>query len=379
MAWPLDATLPGWLVAVVGAIGVIRMGRRVWAAAREQRQLVRAAQPFPADWLPGLDMLATQAGLPLSPRLVLVDGANPASGSLFGPVIVLPRAALAWREATRHAVLAHECVHLAARDDCWRLLAGGLVSLYWFLPWLGVLEDRLLKAMEERCDDRAAVLCGGETGYLDALVQIARAHIGEPPASSLVALLRERSGHLLHRVRRFALPRFVHVDSRAVYWSVAGLLTFTLLVSGVQPVVESAVAVSPPEGVNRTLALLPSTVDSAFPRVTLRAEAVDATASPTRLALPDHLPSPMYPGHALLAGLEGQVVVVFTVADDGSVVRPMVRFSSQPVFEAAALRFTRGLRFTPEQLPVPIRLPTPARGPPAPARQAMLRFDYRLH
>lgn len=58
-------------------------------------------------------------------------------------------------------------------------------------------------------------------------------------------------------------------------------------------------------------------------------------------------PAPLYPGEAKIRGLEGQVVLGFTVNEDGRVESPYVISRTDRIFEDAALRAVSKWRFEP--------------------------------
>lgn len=78
-------------------------------------------------------------------------------------------------------------------------------------------------------------------------------------------------------------------------------------------------------------------------------EEFDRAASDARMPIPFLTPAPEYPQRALARGLEGWVLVSFTIAASGAVADPMVVDADPPgVFDAAALRAVMRYRYRPQ-------------------------------
>lgn len=78
-------------------------------------------------------------------------------------------------------------------------------------------------------------------------------------------------------------------------------------------------------------------------------EEFDRAVSDTRMPIPFLTPAPEYPQRALARGVEGWVLVSFTIAASGAVADPMVVDADPPgVFDAAALRAVMRYRYRPQ-------------------------------
>ena len=80
---------------------------------------------------------------------------------------------------------------------------------------------------------------------------------------------------------------------------------------------------------------------------------------------------PNYPTRAVAQGLEGYVVVEFTVTPDGSTAEHRVVESSHGLFEAAAIRAAERFRFRPRVID---GVPVSTRG-----IQNLFRFEMEQH
>lgn len=155
-----DVLVPVMLFLILIVPGVLRGGALIAGALRRQYGLKRSG--LSADPYLQSAVGAALEELGFHARVCPVIGGVevPASGTLYGPVFLFPQNAGEWSGSTLRAVLAHECVHLARRDDLWVLLIRVVTAFYWWMPWLKPLESRLLEAIEESCDDAAGVLRG---------------------------------------------------------------------------------------------------------------------------------------------------------------------------------------------------------------------------
>ena len=158
--------------------------------------------------------------------------------------------------------------------------------------------------------------------------------------------------HLVGRVGRFARARVLELDTGGVYWAVVGILLVVTALTGVEPrlpepVYHSAAADFSYQPVATSAAA--GQTDATMPEIVRHTEVppgTDATQR-QRLARPDYEPPIIYPGSALRAGVEGEVVVEFAVAHDGSVSGARVVASEPPgTFDAAALRAVKNTRYT---------------------------------
>ena len=83
-------------------------------------------------------------------------------GAFHRPVVVVPGELMhELSDDAAGALLAHECAHLARRDECWRWLELAACGLWWWLPtsWLAASAGR---RCEELCCDAAALAATGD-------------------------------------------------------------------------------------------------------------------------------------------------------------------------------------------------------------------------
>ena len=106
-----------------------------------------------------------------------------------------------------------------------------------------------------------------------------------------------------------------------------------------------------------------------FDRVVPVVEEFGRAVSDARMPIPFLTPPPEYPQRALARGVEGWVLVSFTIAASGAVADPMVVDADPPgVFDAAALRAVMRYRYRPQ---IVAGVPTPTPG-------MLLRIHFEL-
>ena len=115
----------------------------------------------------------------------------------------------------------------------------------------------------------------------------------------------------------------------------------------------------PPRPVPDDIAIGKEGVPTTFDLVVPIVGEVGQAVSEARMPIPFLTPAPEYPQRALARGVEGWVLVSFTIAATGAVADPMVVDANPPgVFDAAALRAVMRYRYRPQIVAgVPTRTP----------------------
>ena len=125
----------------------------------------------------------------------------------------------------------------------------------------------------------------------------------------------------------------------------------------------------PPRPVPDDVAIGKEGVPTTFDLVEPVVGEVGQAVSEARMPIPFLTPAPEYPQRALARGVEGWVLVSFTIAATGAVAEPMVVDANPPgVFDAAALRAVMRYRYRPQ---IVAGVPTPTPG-------VLLRIYFEL-
>ena len=161
------------------------------------------------------------------PGVVLLrspGAAAPAAIGIVRPRIVLP-AALVLGDDELAAILAHECAHVARRDNLLALVDAAFGAALWFHPLVWLARRILARAREEACDE-VVVARGGPDVYLAALAKVCRAAApGVAGVSCIVSnTIRERMKAIMTLPTRRPLPHRLVVAVAVVLLAAVSLL-----------------------------------------------------------------------------------------------------------------------------------------------------------
>lgn len=195
----LYVEIPKSLSAVLALAWLLGMGGqllRLFDGWNQARRLRRSARPAPmleaalADVLPRRARIATTA----------VDG--PMVVGLLRPCILIPRALVDTLERdVLRDILQHEIAHIR-RGDLWLTAALRVaLAVFWWSPFLRLINTRLELAREMACDARAAHGSGAGVDYASSLLASVEKllALGERPPSLAVGMFEHRS-HLAQRI-----------------------------------------------------------------------------------------------------------------------------------------------------------------------------------
>jgi beta-lactamase regulating signal transducer with metallopeptidase domain len=212
--WPLILQVIWLSVAAALFLLIVRRARRAVAEALD------GAVPAPAR---------EQALVPLRGVVLLraPGAAAPAAIGIVRPRIVIP-ASLDLAGDELAAILAHECAHVARRDNLLALIDAALGAALWFHPLVWMARRILARAREEACDE-AVVARGGASAeaYLGALAKVCRAAVAPRVAgvSCIVSnTIRERMNAIMNLSRRRPLPHRLVVAAAVALLAAASLL-----------------------------------------------------------------------------------------------------------------------------------------------------------
>ena len=161
---------------------------------------------------------------------------------VFGSTVILPRDSVAWTEAKRVAVLAHELSHVARGDFYVQLISALHRAIFWFSPMSWLLHRELAALAELASDDAAAQTHGDRLSYAEILMEVAK---DARPMASGVAMARGAA--LSRRIARLlsaaAFPVSLSHRQRAMIGgagtlAVLGVLTATAATSSVARTVD---------------------------------------------------------------------------------------------------------------------------------------------
>lgn len=237
---------------------------------------------------------------------------SPMSFGLLKPVVILPSVAKNWNKSTLEDVLLHELSHIKRMDWPTMLFCHLLSSLFWINPLLWFAKQRVNEASEKACD--SAIMSHGKDGpnYADDLLRLVKINRGKQ-APILAQLMFDKSS-LSIRIRNILdgnLPRKIN----------KAFLTSMLGYAVVAVVLFSNINVFGASDEKQDQEYLPITAIA-----------------------------PQYPTQAAEEGIEGWILLSFTVTEDGAVdASSMQVMDADPadVFDRSALRAAEKFLFQP--------------------------------
>jgi TonB family protein len=412
----LAALLP-WLV-LAWAIGAGVLGARVYRQWRGLRRMLAAAEQLP-EWQSRARQFADRLGLRrMVPVLASVRVATPTLVGWVKPAVVLPLAVLArMPPAQIDLVLAHELAHLKRLDHIANLFQVVLETLFFYHPAVHWISREARNERELCCDTLALRVTGGErrdfVAALANLEEFRAGHVALALAASggvlaerawfivgaapvrpqrhlrshailmLIAFAlagaggmwwrntawQQRTAALLAATNASTLRAAIHSLHRPVLFPVDSVLAKPSLSPVRYAAVADPVDETAPSSVPVRIAPVGAPVFH-LGDVALRLVPVTpvAASSPATEQLPGtprvlHAVSPIYPSEALLNGVQGKVVVEFSL-DAAGVPRDLeVVGRSAGQFDTAALQALANWRFAP---------------PAAPGRRYQQAFTFQL-
>lgn len=355
-----------------------------------------------------LEQLCNELGIARRVRLVLSDAvSSPQMWGLTKPVIMLPVDAPGWANERKLSVLLHELGHVARCDWATTLAVKICCALFWFLPPIWWMAKRLFHCAEVACDDfiyhlrsryhsRNAVVT-----YAENLLAMAQCENGKSVRVAEPVLSMAGHSSLFYRIEAILDLRRQRQNATPEarqYW-VLVLLVMLLPVASLQlmPIREILHAQIlnvrfPAEKIQRDAETVvkeqvpihwmnPETLrklkqqllGSKSPLLAIEKMTVtgtkdffdggdvelDSLVSPTFnypepvIRIQGYMPResviPLYPRTALHNGIEGEVTVKFSIAQDGSINEPHI-LHSQPekIFDKAVLTALQRSRYAPQ-------------------------------
>jgi TonB family protein len=302
-AWTLGTVLLTlWVTGTLVVLGswIVRAGRL--------RQILRLASPdapIPLDGRRMIRVYRTRACV------------EPGVVGLLRPALLLP-ADLddRLRPSQFEVVLAHELCHIRRHDNLTAAVHMLVEAVFWFHPLVWWLGGRLIDERERACDEMVVALGHDRETYAASILDVC-----EHYAATRLACASGISGSDLKR-------RIVQI------MGCAGVRRLKRVKKLVLSLAYVAVLVLPILGglaIDRVAEAQQTAPNSPIP-----AEYLPTVAVP-----------PVYPPLAAERGLEGYVVVQYTVTETGSTADVRVLDSSDPLFNASAIESVQKYRYPP--------------------------------
>ena len=198
----LDFDLPS-LGMILIALMAIGWGVQAFRYATCQMRLQRLKRASKSASMPQANALAEAAGLSKAPELRLSVSGSPFIAGVLRKAVYVPAALMNTDDLP--AIYIHECRHAARGDLIARPIERTLCAIFWFSPFIRLMQRQLDHWREAACDAEAATALKDPVGYARALARtarMARATQQSPlPVSPFIPprnkSLSERLSHLL--------------------------------------------------------------------------------------------------------------------------------------------------------------------------------------
>ncbi|MEX2130412.1 MAG: M56 family metallopeptidase [Pseudohongiellaceae bacterium] len=253
---------------------------------------------------------------------------SPLSFGVFAPQIILPTQAESWSASVVADVLIHELCHIRRLDWPSMVFSYLVASVYWLNPLVWLVLKKINNEAENSCD--TAVLQAGrsETGYAESLLRVAKAciHANRHKHALVLAQSMLDKNTLTFRITRILEENVMKASDYKQEFKKAAVF-LSLLSAGL------LTAVGATQIVSAQTPWQPDTEQKADVEM-----------------LPLHSEIPNYPRSAAEAGIEGWVLVRFTVNAEGSVDTgsiEVVDYEPSEVFNVSAMDATTRFLFSP--------------------------------
>jgi len=299
---------PGALLLAVWVAGSVALLLRWIAGAIRLRALLSRAEPD---------------------RPVLVDGSRrirvfrtseriePGIVGVFRPVLLLPRSIdERLRPEQLEAVLTHEIGHVRRRDNLTAALHMLVEAVFWFHPLVWWIGARLIDERERACDELVVAAGHDRATYAEGILDVCE-HFAATPLRCAAGISGSDLKRRITQIMRYNGMKSLKLAKKALLSIAAVAALATPLLAG--------------------LAI----------QQTAEAQQGPVSASGAEEYLPIVKVAPIYPPLAAARGLEGYVVVSYTVNETGSTENFIVLESSSTLFEEASIESARKYRYRP--------------------------------
>lgn len=300
-----ESLSPGALLLAVWAAGSAVLLLRWLVGALRLRGLLARAEP----------------GTPL-----LIDGSRrigvfrtseriePGIVGVFRPVLLLPHSIdVRLRPEQIEAVLTHEAGHVRRRDNLTAALHMLVEAVFWFHPLVWWIGARLIDERERACDELVVAAGHDRETYAEGILDVCE-HFAATPLRCAAGISGSDLKRRITQIMRYKGMTSLKLAKKALLGVAAVAVLATPLLAGL--------------AMQRT------------------AEAQPGPSEP-REFLPIVKVAPIYPARAAERGLEGYVLVSYTVTETGEVENVAVEESSSSLFDRAAIESAMKYRYRP--------------------------------
>jgi TonB family protein len=246
---------------------------------------------------------------------------EPGIVGIFRPVLLLP-AGIETRltSAQFKAVLTHEVCHIQRRDNLTAAIHMLIEIIFWFHPLVWWIGAKLIDERERACDEMVVAMGHDRETYAEGILDVCELYAASP--------LRCAAGISGSDLKRRIKQIMRYQDMKSLKLAKKFLLSVAALFALAVPLLAGL----------------------AVQEVALAQENATPSAAPGG-SVEEYLPivhvAPIYPVRALERGLEGYVIVQYTVNPNGSTENVTVIESSSTLFDESAIESAKKYKYKP--------------------------------
>lgn len=312
-SWSPSAVLLG-----LWAAGSVVLLVRLAAAGLRLQTIVAQARPDRSLDLDGRSIRVYTTAAAVEPGIV----------GIFRPVLLLPHGIeRLLSPAQLDAVLSHEIGHVRRRDNLMAALHMLVEVVFWFHPLVWWIGARLVDERERACDELVVASGHDRTTYAESILDVCE-HYAVTPLRCAAGISGSDLKRRITQIMRYQGMNDLK-SSKKWLLSISAFAVLGVPIFSGLALQEAAIAQDSEEAF-----LNPAITDGTAP-----------------LADDEYLPivkvAPIYPPRAAARGLEGYVVLEYTVATDGSTDNVAVVESSSTLFENSAIESALKYKYKP--------------------------------
>lgn len=309
---------PGTIVLALWLTGSLILMLTWLARAGRLRRILRRAERDPAPLIDGRRSVSVyRADAGIEPGVV----------GVLRTALLLPRGLEQRLSAPQlEAVIAHELCHIRRRDNLTAAVHMLVEAVFWFHPMIWWIGAKLVDERERACDESVVALGHDREIYATSILDVCE-HFAVSPLRCAAGI----SGSDL----KLRITQIMSYEGMCRLRLVKKLLLGTGAVATLAIPLFAGIAIQ----------------ETAVAQESGSSPSARGTAGSQNSADSEYLPiykvQPTYPPQALARGLEGYVIVGYTVATDGTTKDVKVIESSASLFEEAAIESAKKFRYKP--------------------------------
>lgn len=169
------------VLAAVWLAGLAVMLAQCWKRRKALSALISKARRVDSGKeIDALNRARARVGVKRNIYLVITsERMEPGVWGIRKPVLLLPETIADYlSDAELEAVILHEVVHVARRDNLASLLQTFISCLLWFHPLVWVISRKMLAEREQACDEKVIEISGAAKVYASGILKVCRFCLG---------------------------------------------------------------------------------------------------------------------------------------------------------------------------------------------------------